>query len=97
MGVEPTVDGAVERVLELDRLCRIGTLRDYRVTGDMIVPMAAKAMEDGKQCKTGFTRLTRLNRVLLNGHGNPYRGLMFGLAKLDSAGGQPAVYVVSIL
>ena len=46
MGVEPTVESAVQRVLELNRLCRIGTLRDYRVTGDKIVPMAAKAMED---------------------------------------------------
>ena len=47
MGAEPTVDAAIQRVLELNRLCRIGTLRDYRVTEDMIVPMAAKAMEDG--------------------------------------------------
>jgi alcohol dehydrogenase class IV len=47
MSAEPTVDAAIERVLELNRLCRIGTLRDYRVTEDMIVPMAAKAMEDG--------------------------------------------------
>ena len=47
MGAEPTVDAAIQRVLELNRLCRIGTLRDYRVTDDMIVPMAAKAMEDG--------------------------------------------------
>lgn len=47
MNAEPTVDAAIQRVLELNRLCRIGTLRDYRVTEDMIVPMAAKAMEDG--------------------------------------------------
>ena len=47
MSAEPTVDAAIQRVLELNRLCRIGTLRDYRVTEDMIVPMAAKAMEDG--------------------------------------------------
>jgi 4-hydroxybutyrate dehydrogenase len=47
MSAEPTVDAAIQRVLELNRLCCIGTLRDYRVTEDMIVPMAAKAMEDG--------------------------------------------------
>jgi len=47
MSAKPTVDAAIQRVLELNRLCRIGTLRDYRVTEDMIVPMAAKAMEDG--------------------------------------------------
>ena len=47
MSAEPTVDAAIQRVLELNRLCRIGTLRNYRVTEDMIVPMAAKAMEDG--------------------------------------------------
>ena len=47
MSAEPTVDAAIQRVLELNRLCRIGTLRDYRVTEDMVVPMAAKAMEDG--------------------------------------------------
>ena len=47
MSAEPTVDAAIQCVLELNRLCRIGTLRDYRVTEDMIVPMAAKAMEDG--------------------------------------------------
>ena len=47
MNTEPTVDAAIQRVLELNRLCSIGTLRDYRVTEDMIVPMAAKAMEDG--------------------------------------------------
>jgi len=47
MGAEPTVDAAIQRVLELNRICGIGTLRDYRVTEDMIVPMAAKAMEDG--------------------------------------------------
>jgi 4-hydroxybutyrate dehydrogenase len=47
MSAEPTVDAAIQRVLELNRVCRIGTLRDYRVTEDMIVPMAAKAMEDG--------------------------------------------------
>ena len=47
MGAEPTVDAAIQRVLELNRVCRIGTLRDYRVTEEMIVPMAAKAMEDG--------------------------------------------------
>jgi alcohol dehydrogenase class IV len=47
MSAESTVDAAIERVLELNRLCRIGTLRDYRVTEDLIVPMAAKAMEDG--------------------------------------------------
>ena len=47
MSAEPTVDAAIQRVLELNRLCRIGTLRDYRVTEDMLVPMAAKAMEDG--------------------------------------------------
>ena len=47
MGAESSVDAAIQRVLELNRLCRIGTLRDYRVTEDMIVPMAAKAMEDG--------------------------------------------------
>jgi alcohol dehydrogenase class IV len=44
---EPAVDAAIQRVLELNLLCRIGTLRDYRVTEDMIVPMAAKATEDG--------------------------------------------------
>jgi len=47
MSAEPSVDAAIQRVLELNRLCRIGTLCDYRVTEDMIVPMAAKAMEDG--------------------------------------------------
>jgi 4-hydroxybutyrate dehydrogenase len=47
MSAEPTVDAAIQRVLDLNRLCRIGTLRDYRVTEDMIIPMAAKAMEDG--------------------------------------------------
>jgi alcohol dehydrogenase class IV len=47
MSAEPTVDAAIQRVLELNRLCGIGTLRDYRVIEDMIVPMAAKAMEDG--------------------------------------------------
>jgi len=47
MGAEPTVEAAMQRVLELNRVCHIGTLRDYRVTEDMIVPMAAKAMEDG--------------------------------------------------
>ncbi len=47
MNAEPTVDAAIQRVLELNRLCSIGTLRDYRVTEDMIIPMAAKAMEDG--------------------------------------------------
>lgn len=47
MSAESTVDAAIQRVLELNRLCRIGTLRDYRVTEDMIVPMAVNAMEDG--------------------------------------------------
>jgi alcohol dehydrogenase class IV len=47
MSAEPAVDAAIQRVLELNLLCRIGTLRDYRVTEDMIVPMAAKATEDG--------------------------------------------------
>lgn len=47
MGAKRSVDAAIDRVRELNRLCGIGTLRDYNVTEDMIRPMAAKAMEDG--------------------------------------------------
>ena len=47
MSAESTVDAAIQRVLGLNRLCRIGNLRDHRVTEDLIVPMAANAMEDG--------------------------------------------------
>jgi 4-hydroxybutyrate dehydrogenase len=47
MGAERSVDAAISRVYELNKLCGIGTLRDYQVTEDMVRPMAAKAMEDG--------------------------------------------------
>ncbi len=47
MGAEPTVDAAIHRVLELNRICGIGGLGNYKVTEAMIIPMAAKAMEDG--------------------------------------------------
>ena len=52
LSAEPTVDAAIQRVWELNRLCGIGTLRDYGVIEDMIVPMAAKAMEDGCRLAT---------------------------------------------
>ena len=47
MGADRNVDAAIQRVLELNRVSKIGTLKDYGVTGNMIEPMTDKAMEDG--------------------------------------------------
>lgn len=47
MDAEPTVEAAIQRVQDLNRICGIGTLRNYQVTEEMIAPMVVKALEDG--------------------------------------------------
>ncbi len=36
MNAEPSVEAAIQRVHELNRICGIGTLRDYKVTEETI-------------------------------------------------------------